>query len=458
MKDKFVLIEEEQMGNKTWIWVVVIVVVVFLLYAFGIFGNQPLFAPFDASVGLANAPPTTVALLPVYDRLTTDAGPGGAQGTDDNGEVLPVAALGGNPGNVFAVVEFIVEDPDHDFATATSDLSLTPSVVTLGSPTAAASEIAVQISSPSGAGNILCAGPGCRDRNAVGGTFPTGGGATCNGIECGDESDPEASDCNNGADVSPYSSLDSNKQVKYICYVQITYFDEQTVGTGAARDEYWDIGLYIEDVGGNGPIPVRSIDFDASPGSFDTPGDEDLYVDINAVNGMDTVESLSFTSIVSANFDQAAAADVTFRNRGNTGVTTATTITAQDLVGDVVGGANLLVASMSIDDAVAGTDSGTPTDAAGGTGACDGPSGAGATGTAAVELLANSPVDADGLAIPFTASGTDSDDLFFCIWDSLATGCGGTCLTGGSDSTYSATNPITTGNPGEQWEVTPVFS
>lgn len=414
-------------------------------------GEEVKEAPFDASVQLANSPPTIVKLFPVYDRTTG----GVAQGADNDGEVTPVAALSADPGFVFAVVKFIVDDPNH--LPGTPDLSLAPAVITMGSQTATVSQAAVQITSPPA--GILCTGPGCRNRDAATGIFPTGATAACTGTNCGGV---VANNCNDGAGASLYGSLISNRQVEYTCYVRMSYFDEQTVGAGTLRNQYWDIGLYIEDISGNGPIAVRSIFFDPSPGVFSVPSDEDLYVDVNRVDGMDvnTGEflqwlgaSVTATDLPATDANGADAdGGLTFRDRGNS-VVASSSLTPQDLTGNIVGTARLLAASMSTDfglEGVIGTN----------VGACDAPGGGG-PGTAATALVGGTTFSAiEGFTIPFTATGTNQDELYFCIWPRLDTGCGGTCLTSGSDSSYSANDPCgaSCNAAGEQWEIVPTFS
>ena len=414
------------------------------------FGDEPQEAPFDASVQLANSPPTIVKLFPVYDRTTG----GVAQGADNDGEVTPVAALSADPGFVFAVVRFIVDDPNH--LPGTPDLSLTPAVITMGAQTAAVSQTAVQITSPPT--GILCTGPGCRNRDAATGIFPTGATAACTGTNCGGV---VANNCNDGAGTSPYGSLVSNRQVEYTCYVRMSYFDEQTVATGILRTQYWDVGLYIEDISGNGPTAVRSVFFDPSPGTFDA-GDEDLYADVNRVDGMDvdTGESLQWlgasvtvTDIPATDADGADSdGGLTFRNRGNS-VISSSQLTPQDLTGNTVPAARLEAESMSTDfglEGVLGSD----------TGACDAPGGGG-PGTAATALAGDLATFAavEGFNVPFTATGTNQDELYFCIWSRLDIGCGSTCLTSGSDSSYSANDACgaSCNADGEQWEMVPTF-
>ena len=61
--------------------------------------------------------------------------------------------------------------------------------------------------------------------------------------------------------------------------------------------------------------------------------------------------------------------------------------------------------------------------------------------------------------VSFSADDTDKNDLFFCIWDVLRTGCGDTCLAGTigvGDTSYSA-DDVCDGDcdaNGEYWTIT----
>jgi hypothetical protein len=415
------------MENKTWIWVVVIVLLVFVVYAFGLFGNESLFSPFDATVSLANSPPSIVAMATVLDVDESN----NPDASSSAGDVQPRAAVGGANGLVYSVVKFIVEDPDCPGDGTCPDLVDNPSDVIFGSPTGAGSEIAVRITSPQ---NGIRCGTACRDRDAGAGGLPSGVSADCSGSTCvGD------GDC-------PDSTV-TTIQRAYTCYVEMQYYDEPSVTAKAVAGDFWALTLYIEDVGGNSDTETSG-----SLGSGSFPADEVFYMDYLTVGGMDIdpAESLTWANI-DVTLDDRVADDnngadgdggLTFWNRGNLAVT-GVDLRPQRLQGDTDDDdtALLEVASMSVDDAEGGV----------GLNACD-------NGGAAIQLIANTPTgNIPGVTVDFNADDSDSDEIYFCIWDRLDNG----HLTGSStDQSYSADDTCDTSGAatcdsnGENWEVT----
>lgn len=465
--------------DKTAIYVVIIILI---LVAIGIYlvwsgvlwkvlGIEPLFAPFEASVQLANAPPTIVQLFEVTD-VDSSNNPIAASPVRD---VQPIAAADGGTGIVYSVVEFLVEDPN--LATATPNelpglpatcaaASSCPAIIPFGSPTAANYQIAVRATSP--ANGIRCTGPGCRTRDAVTGTLP--GGATpppaaCYAIDCGGAAGPIVPGCNNGAGVSPYGGLVSEKQRKYRCYAQMQFYDEPSVAAKAAQNDFWSFSLYIEDSTGNSASRTSS-SFVIAP--WDAT-DEAYFMDYLTVQGVDIrpTEKLVWTGVsVTASDTIGGDNDIgepdtglSFRNRGNL-LLSQFSLRPQDLTGDIISAATLEVESMSVDDVVGvAVPPGT-------TGACEAPLGGGSAPFDASALAGNSLTDVDalGFTIPFNAdntyvSGTNQDELYFCIWQRLdsLTGCAGAaCLSGGStDAAYSANDACGAACDarGELWEL-----
>ena len=419
------------MDRKNWIWILVVVLVLVIFYVFGWFGNEPLLAPFDATVQLTNAPPTIFSITAVTD-VDTNNNPMVSSGA---GDVQPIAAVEGSSGIVYAVVDFIAQDPN-----GAADLPNSPSIITFGSPTGAVSEIAVRITSPQN--GIRCPpGPACRNRDATGGVFPTGASSTCS---------------------SSISGLPAN-QKRYICFVQMQYYDEPSTAPKTAQDDFWIFSLYIEDITGNGDS-ATSADFVVLPWDV---ADEAVVMDYLTIPGTDTdsAESLTWTGVsVTAtdtigndgDGDGTDGTGLTFQNRGNLPIATAT-LKPQDLTGNVIANTFLEVESMSAYDIVGGSDAG----------ACDGPSGGGVVPNLAHELAGNTQTPTlTGFSVGFNADntfllGTNADDYFFCIWQRLdsLTGCaGGACLSGsgGADIAYSANDPCgaVCDADGELWEMT----
>lgn len=425
-------------------------------------GEDPELSPFDASVQLANTPPTIVGLLEVTDVDPLNAPIVSSPVRD----VQPLSAADGAAGVVYSVIEFIVEDPNLG-PTTPNELpglpatcgatSSCPAVIPFGSPTSSNFQIAVRATSP--VNGVRCAST-CRTRDAVAGTIPTGATAACYAIDCGGASGPVVTGCNNGAGVSPYGGLISERQRKYRCYVQMQFYDEPSAGTKTLQGDFWSLSLYIEDSTGNSASRT-SASFVTAPWDV---ADEAFFMDYLTVQGIDIrpTERLVWTGVsVAATDTPGNDNDLTetdtglsFRNRGNQALTQFS-LKPQDLTGDIISTANLEVESMSVDDVVG----------LGNTGACNAAAGGGSAPFAAT-LAGNTATDVDalGFAINFNAdntyvSGTNQDELYFCIWQRLdsLTGCAaGPCLSGGTtDSAYSANNACgaTCDADGEQWEL-----
>ncbi len=421
-------------------------------------GEEVQEAPFEATVGLANSPPTIVALLEVTDLDVT----GIPVTSSPVRDVQPFAAVSGALGNVYANVSFIVEDPN-----GASDLPTVPGganppvIVTFGSPTVANYEIAVRTVSP--VSGIRCIGPGCRNRDAAIGVFPAGSApAACYATSCNGAAGPAVSGCNNGAGVSPYGGTVSLNQMKFNCLVRMEFYDQPSLTAKAAQNDFWTFSLYIEDSTGNSNTRT-STNFVTLP--WDA-ADEAFVMDYLTVKGMDVdlgppAERLAWTGVSVTATDTPggdndpgdADTGLTFRNRGNLAIPSLN-LRPQDLTGDIISTAILQVESMSVDDIAGGVN----------IGACDSINGGGTAPFDATDLAGNTLITGvAGLIVGFNAdnayiSGTNQDELFACIWQRLdsLTGCaGGACLTGGSDTAYSANDACGAAcdAAGEQWEI-----
>lgn len=432
-----------------------------------VWGDEPQQAPFDASVTISNSPPDIVHILEVTDVDSSN----NLIGSSPVRDVQPIAAADGANGIVYSVVEFIAQDVNLGGATpnelpglpaSCAAATSCPAIIPFGSPTASNYQIAARATSPQL--GVRCTGPGCRTRDAVSGTLPTGATAACYAIDCGGAAGPVVPECNNGAGVSPRGNGVSANQRKYRCYVQMQFYDEPSVTAKSAQNHFWTWSLYIEDSQGNS-ISKTSTDFVVAP--WDVT-DEAYVMDYLTVPGLDIdpLERLSWTGVSVTSTDNVGAdndltdgdAGLTFRNRGNLPITTLS-LRPQDLIGDNFPSAVLEAESMSVEDvAGAAVPPGT-------NGACDANGGGGSAPFEAAILTGNALTDVDalGFTLGFNAdsvyvSGTNQDELFFCIWQQLnsANGCaGGTCLTGGSDTAYSANNVCgaSCDADGEQWEV-----
>jgi hypothetical protein len=456
------------MGNKGVIWIVVIVVAVIVVLGvlLGWFGNDPLLAPFDATVSLQNALPTIVAF-----RATVDDVPTGL------GRVTPIP--GNNPSAVTAHVTFIVEDPDYDFTTQPEEL---PGID-------AANTITVGDISGAGDVYVILTAP----TNAPQGSGVTRAAASCTASSCHLGTD---TDCD-VATVAQGDGTDFTKQVKYTCDVSMNYYDAPGPGTlpaapGVAGQDYWHIEAQIEDNTGNQDTVTSgttdhdgqaNYDFDDSTctGAVEV-GDCDYIdyftvsdVDINSGDGPTGFERLLWAGIQVSNYDTAANDDntidnpdtgLTLRNIGNT-VIGSLDLQPNDLTEDPSGSAVLHAESMSI-GIVESTGSNI--------GACDVDDvavGGSAGGTApwdGIQLDPETPITDLGGAtgpavlntfdIPYTAAGatTDQNELFFCVWARLdsATDCEGAACIDGSASSFSANDACTGAcdTAGEKWEVT----
>jgi hypothetical protein len=345
------------MLSKKIIFVVgVFLVLGLLVMSFVVGQDDPQLAPFEASVGLSNAPPTIVAF-----RTTVDDVPTG------DGQVTPIAGT-----TVTAHVTFIVQDPNYDNSGSPDELpGIDPGNT-------------ISVGDVSGAGNVYVILSAPSDALVGSGTTRTAGSCVASSCHAGTDSDCDATTVGEG------DGTDFIRQVKYTCDVAMEYFDAPGPGTlgGApgsvtAGESFWHIEVQIKDTNGatdsvtSGTVDHAgqiTYDFDdptCGAGSA-TVGDCDYIdyftvsdVDVNPGDGATGFERLLWANIDIAAFDSPADDDntggdtgLTLRNIGNTAVTTID-LQVQDLTGDIDGGATLHAESMSVGLAAGSTNAGS---------------------------------------------------------------------------------------------------
>ncbi len=391
-------------------------------------GEEPQEAPFEASVLLANAPPTIQYIFPVTDVDNSNV----AIPASISGEVQPQAGT-----TVYAVVKFAVEDPN-----GVIDLPATPTVITFGSPTAAVGEVAVRVTTPQN--GIKCPpapGTACENRDATTANRPTGVTATCTSVDCTVDTQ-----CNTG----PQTGNKANQRM-YTCYVQMQYYDEPTVGAGGTANDLWSFSLYIEDaVSGNANQPVPDTSGEMVTAYPARPFAE-FYLWYRTVTSMDifpATERLLFTGLSVTATDTAGDDDnagdtgggLTLRNIGNVQVNTLD-ITPQNLHGVNNGPASVLLATAFSVGTAAG---------AANAGACDVAAGGGTVPFDGTALTGGTILPNFARSVTYSGQATgNTNDLFFCVWPAVNTG----YLTGSTDSSYRATGGTPPYAAGQNWEV-----
>ena len=349
---------------------------------------------FDATVTLTNAPARIVAFRPADD--VPDGG--------IVGEVQPVAGT-----TVTARITFIVEDPNGPV-----DLpGLTGPAIVVG-PVSGVGNVYVTLTAPVNA--------------------PVGSGVirvatACTAVECASGTNPNC----NAATVAAGDGTDFTNQKQYTCDVSMLYYNAPAPGdvnNGATPPgDLWTIHAEIEDAASNqDTVNSGDTDHGGNP-NYDFNGigcagvgDCD-YVEYTTVSGVDTATAtVAWTGLSVSATDTAADGALSLNNWGNV-VITAVDIRSQKLT-DATGNAEMLPAAFSTSSVIGGADSGS----------CDGPSG-GCAGAGANELVENSFINSLGVAIDYTATGTDADDAFFCIWAAVDP----VYLSGPIASAYSST-------------------
>src|SRR3989338_8456354 len=348
------------MDRKNWIWILVVVLVLVIFYVFGWFGNEPLLAPFDATVSLSNAPPIIFSIVEVADEV-------GA--SPRTGIVDPVSGI-----TVSTDISFIADDPNGqgDIASAT-----------------------VQYTGPAPGNTLRPAAP----------------------VAC--------------AVVAGCPAGCTANQRQYRCTITLNYYDDFSL---AADD--WDVSIVVTDQGALSATCSRSvttgcgasIDVTEEGGSPDTQV-EFVYnqlksLDINANCPPDTSCSSSWIGVSLITTDQIADGHMLMLNLGNVllnnmqilaknldGVTNPTVFIPSDSFGvsSLTGGG--------------GCTEGTP-------GTClecnwngaEPPVNAfrvPAEGAPAVSIgFSTNPTY--GLQVPVGASGSNQEQTYFCISESLS--------------------------------------
>jgi len=408
------------------------------LFTFGEAGEDlegELADTFDTTVTLGNSPPSIVAILPIDDYTSASAPRAGSIG----GQVDLVSGEEGLDGLTYVNVRFIVEDPDYSDDGAT-ELPDDPPVLSTGIPTGTNSEVYVKLISPQSASSVRCGGVGCRERYAGVGTGSPAGTPSAISKNCEVTTCMGDSECESGG--IPYYGTILEDQVKYSCYVEMEFYDEQAITTSPSTAlDVWTMELYVEDSSGNIPMiraggNYTSEDFDDINNSgFDWDDDSNNYVYVRETKAIDTTESLAWSSLSGTSSNNPADSDLTLRNRGNIDILTIDLI-PQNLTGTTTSTRVLKANAFSMDD-VSGIQD---TDI----GACDIPAiiDGGPGPGFATQLGGNETVDDYSFNIGYNADGADTANLFFCIWPgvSVAGACEGEdCFYGaGIDNTFSA--------------------
>ena len=314
-----------------------------------------------------------------------------------------------------------------------------PSAPTIGN-TGASNEIEVILTSP--ILGVRCNPPysSCRTRPAITATMPTGITAACAGVTCASGTN---ADCMPGVYDGASGYLN---QKAFTCYVQMQYYDEPvTVTPPTIGTQMWYIYTRIEDSTGNADSANSEAWTFATSNSvwYTTVTELDITPSESLIWSSAFSNALNVIATDTRGDDNVAAGDtgLTLRNRGNKAITSMD-LTPQDLLGTVNPAATLLATAFSV-----GLTEGTVT--GGGTGACDVPGGGGATGTAGTALAGGTLLDNYARSITYIADGTDSANLFFCIWPAVSP----SYLTGGTDKTYQASGGSAPWTAGEYWEL-----
>jgi len=257
--------------------------------------------------------------------------------------------------------------------------------------------------------------------NGIGsGTVRTIDATGCFAIQCADGTNTNC----DAATVASGDGTDFTLQKQYTCNVTMQFFDEPAVSVPTVAGDYWNISITARDV-----ADTSDTKNSGDAGFTSLTNDYMEYLTTSAIS---TVENASWAALDISAVDNPADSELILNSVGNTAVANVTT-QGENLTGVNNGAAVMEIAAFS----------GGSLLGAGNSGACDGPSGGG-SGNGATELVDGSPVTISGVSIPFTATGTDSGNLFFCIWAAVDP----TYLSGGSDTSYSATAV-----KGNNWEV-----
>ncbi len=385
----------------------------------GLFGaEEPDLAPFDVGVQLGNTPPTIVAFIGIFE----DCNDGPCNDIDDPAFGTAVGTIQGEAGGsegdgiTSARFKFVVEDPDCEGGSTCTDL---PGMA--GGP-------AITYGT-----NLLVSFTEPANPPAYSNTITAGAG-DCVAVSCfGDTQCPD--------------STASTQQVKYICDMEMNFYDPPSPSGGATAGDRWRVSARIYDsTGANNDLKTTT--------NFPT-------VDIiyNVIHGVSTTGTgpgvapvITWTNLDTNTDDQCAdgggacaTAGITATNVGNEAVSSID-LQGEDLVSSIDTDSNILtdekcttvggivsnclaVAAFSVGTVVGGTN----------TGACD------VLGTGA-EALANPPTIANppGFSIAYDATATPpTDDLFFCAWDAVVPG---GHIIGTSVSSYVAND-----DAGNQW-------
>lgn len=278
------------------------------------------------------------------------------------GQIQPV------PGStVDARVIFIVQDPNGPVGL--------PGVVVPsdGAPALVAADIALSLTAPA---------------NGISSTVRSVDATSCFATECASGTNPN---CNTG-------NFAIKKQ--YTCDVTMQYYDEPAISNTQAGD-LWSISATIRDVPG-----LTDTATSATIGPFDALN----YMEYLTTTGVSNAAvTLAWSTLDVATDDVPADSGLTLTNIGNVAVADEL-VTAQNLVEDGVPTNYIEVSAFSSGPSAGGANSG----------ACDAPGGGG-TGTGGVALVHGAGVVAP-VPIGFTATGTDSGTINFCVWDALNNG------------------------------------
>jgi hypothetical protein len=195
------------------------------------------------------------------------------------------------------------------------------------------------------------------------------------------------------------NSAGSN-ELKYTCNIDMNYFDPPSANIpGTPENERWTISVDIKDASGNTDTKQSG-----DPGFTAL---DDNYIIYDEITGVSASGGLSWSNLDINQPDTPADTALVLTNVGNIAVVDET-VAGQNLVENGVPANFLAIEAFSV-GSVAGSGTG------GGTGACDAPGGGGAeTGGIVLATPATVPVD-----ITYSADGTDSASMHFCIWDVL---------------------------------------
>jgi len=322
--------------------------------------GEPQLSPFDTTITISNVEPTIIRFIAVdeYDPDENGAtGPGTIQGSP-----------GGTEGasTVIGLFHFIVEDlnepTDLPGGGGATVIQLgTNVIVTFTAPTAS---LFTNTINTEGCTTSSCVGnPDCTDQTA------------------------------------------ETNQLEYNCIFAMNYYDPPSPDGGAVPEtDRWKITVTVKDSTGtnsdtatSGQAQEPGVDegFDHST-CLDEDGLDCDYIIYNIIQGVSTNNALSWSGIDINYGDQPADDGLEISNVGNIAVTKET-ILAYNPVEDGESANYLKVDAFSV-----GIDY---------FGACD-------VGGTAEALINGIGVDLSQ-SISYSADGSDTADVFFCIWDTL---------------------------------------